>query len=55
MSFSDWLLALHLIAAFALMAALMLFTAVMVASWAASGCGGLAGALVTRDFCAPAA
>ena len=33
MSFSDWLLALHLIAAFALIAALVLFTAVMVANW----------------------
>jgi len=32
-SFSDWLLALHLIAAFALIAALVLFTAVMVANW----------------------
>jgi uncharacterized membrane protein len=32
-SFSDWLLALHLLAAFALMAALVLFTAVMVANW----------------------
>jgi uncharacterized membrane protein len=31
--FSDWLLALHLLAAFALMAALVLFTAVMVANW----------------------
>jgi uncharacterized membrane protein len=30
---SDWLLALHLLAAFALMAALVLFTAVMVANW----------------------
>lgn len=33
MEFSDWLLALHLLAAFALMAALVLFTAVMVANW----------------------
>jgi hypothetical protein len=32
--FSDWLLALHLLAAFALMAALVLFSAVMVAGWA---------------------
>src|SRR4051794_27995014 len=32
-SFSDWLLALHLLAAFALMAALVLYTAVMVANW----------------------
>jgi uncharacterized membrane protein len=31
--FSDWLLALHLLAAFALIAALVLFTAVMVANW----------------------
>jgi uncharacterized membrane protein len=31
--FSDWLLALHLLAAFALMAALVLYTAVMVANW----------------------
>jgi hypothetical protein len=31
--FSDWLLALHLLAAFALFAALVLFTAVMVANW----------------------
>jgi uncharacterized membrane protein len=31
--FSEWLIALHVIAAFALMAALVLFTAVMVASW----------------------
>jgi uncharacterized membrane protein len=31
--FSDWLLALHLLAAFALVAALVLFTAVMVANW----------------------
>jgi uncharacterized membrane protein len=31
--FSDWLLALHLLSAFALMAALVLFTAVMVANW----------------------
>ena len=33
MSFSDWLLALHLLAAFALIAALVLFTAVMIANW----------------------
>ena len=33
MSFTDWLLALHVIAAFALIAALILFTAVMVGSW----------------------
>jgi hypothetical protein len=33
-SFSDWLLALHVLAAFALIAALVLFSAVMVASWA---------------------
>ena len=33
MSFSDWLLALHLLAASALVAALVLFTAVMVANW----------------------
>jgi uncharacterized membrane protein len=32
--FSDWLLALHLLAAFALTAALVLYTAVMVAGWA---------------------
>jgi uncharacterized membrane protein len=32
-SFTDWLLALHLLAAFALIAALVLFTAVMVANW----------------------
>jgi hypothetical protein len=32
--FSDWLLALHLLAAFALIAALVLFSAVMVAGWA---------------------
>jgi uncharacterized membrane protein len=32
-SFSDWLLALHLLAAFALIAALVLFTAVMIANW----------------------
>jgi uncharacterized membrane protein len=32
-SFSDWLLALHLLSAFALIAALVLFTAVMVANW----------------------
>jgi uncharacterized membrane protein len=32
--FSDWLLALHVLAAFALIAALVLFSAVMVASWA---------------------
>jgi uncharacterized membrane protein len=31
--FSDWLLALHLLSAFALVAALVLFTAVMVANW----------------------
>jgi uncharacterized membrane protein len=31
--FSDWLLAFHLLAAFALVAALVLFTAVMVADW----------------------
>jgi uncharacterized membrane protein len=31
--FSDWLLALHILAAFALIAALVLFTAVMVANW----------------------
>jgi uncharacterized membrane protein len=31
--FSDWLLALHLLASFALMAALVLFTAVMIANW----------------------
>jgi uncharacterized membrane protein len=31
---SDWLLALHVLAAFALMAALVLFSAVMVAGWA---------------------
>ena len=34
MGFSDWLLALHLLAAFALIAALVLFSAVMVVSWA---------------------
>lgn len=33
MGFSDWLLALHLLAAFALVAALVLYTAVMVANW----------------------
>lgn len=33
MAFSDWLLALHLLAAFALIAALVLFTAVMIANW----------------------
>jgi hypothetical protein len=33
--FSDWLLALHLLAAFALVAALVLYTAVMVANWGA--------------------
>ena len=33
MNFADWLLALHLLAAFALIAALVLFTAVMVANW----------------------
>jgi hypothetical protein len=32
--FSDWLLALHLLAAFALMAALVLFSAGRVGSWA---------------------
>jgi uncharacterized membrane protein len=32
-SFSDWMLALHLLAAFALVAALVLFTAVMIANW----------------------
>jgi uncharacterized membrane protein len=32
-SFSDWMLALHLLAAFALVAALVLFTAVMIATW----------------------
>jgi uncharacterized membrane protein len=32
--FSDWLLALHVLAAFALIAALVLFSAVMVAGWA---------------------
>jgi uncharacterized membrane protein len=31
--FSDWLLALHMLAAFALIAALVLFTAVMIANW----------------------
>jgi uncharacterized membrane protein len=31
--FADWMLALHLLAAFALMASLVLFTAVMVANW----------------------
>jgi hypothetical protein len=31
--FSDWLLALHLLAAFALIAALVLFSAVMLAGW----------------------
>ena len=35
MSFSDWLLALHLPSAFALVAALVLYTAVMVANWGA--------------------
>lgn len=35
MSFSDWLLALHLLSAFALVAALVLYTAVMVANWGA--------------------
>ena len=35
MDFSDWLLALHLLAAFALIAALVLYTAVMVANWGA--------------------
>ena len=33
MDFSDWLLALHLLAAFALVAALVLHSAVMVANW----------------------
>ena len=33
MELSDWLLALHLLSAFALVAALVLFTAVMVANW----------------------
>ena len=33
MEFSDWLLALHLLSAVALVAALVLFTAVMVANW----------------------
>jgi uncharacterized membrane protein len=32
--FSDWLLALHVLAAFALIGALVLFTTVMVAGWA---------------------
>jgi hypothetical protein len=32
--FSDWLLSLHVISAFALMAGLVLFSAVVVASWA---------------------
>jgi uncharacterized membrane protein len=32
--FSDWLLALHLLAVFALIGALVLFSAVMVAGWA---------------------
>jgi uncharacterized membrane protein len=32
--FSDWLLALHVLAAFALVGALVLFSAVMVAGWA---------------------
>jgi hypothetical protein len=32
--FSDWLLALHVLAAFALMAALVLYSVVLVASWA---------------------
>jgi hypothetical protein len=31
---SDWLLALHVLSAFALMAALVLFTSLMVAGWA---------------------
>jgi uncharacterized membrane protein len=31
--FSDWLLALHILAAFALIAALVLYSVVMVASW----------------------
>ncbi len=34
MGFSDWLLALHLLAAFALIGSLVLFSAVMVAGWA---------------------
>lgn len=34
MDFSDWLLALHVLAAFALIGALVLFSAVMVAGWA---------------------
>lgn len=34
MGFSDWLLALHLLAAFALTSALVLYTAVMFAGWA---------------------
>ena len=34
MGFSDWLLALHVLAAFALIASLVLFSAVMVAGWA---------------------
>ena len=34
MGFSDWLLALHVLAAFALIGALVLFSAVMVAGWA---------------------
>jgi uncharacterized membrane protein len=34
-SLSDWLLALHLLSAFALVAALVLYTAVMVANWGA--------------------
>lgn len=33
MDFSDWLLALHVLAAFALIAALVLYSIVMVASW----------------------
>ena len=33
MDFSDWLLALHLLAAFTLMAALVLYSVVLVASW----------------------
>ncbi len=34
MGFSDWLLALHVLSAFALIAALVLFSALMVAGWA---------------------
>lgn len=33
MDFTDWLLAFHLLAAFALIAALVVFTAVMAANW----------------------